>query len=402
MPPQILQVDDDALSLTYVGRILLTAGYEVVTARSGAEALAKVEHITPDLILLDVLMPGIDGYEVCRQFRRRPALAHVPILMLTGNDTLDERLKGFEAGADNYLSKPVHPKELQARIKTLIQRRPPDAGNAPAQTARTIAVFSLRGGVGVSTIAVNLGAGLAQLWGQRTTLVDLALTNGQSALMLNLPLRNTWGDLGPIPNDDIDDAMLDVVLLQHESGVRVLATPPRPEITELITCEKVSHVLTLLAASSAYVVIDMPHDFADPTLAGLDAADHIVLVVAPEMASVRSASSALAVFRSLQYPTEKIALALNWTFERNGLARSAIESSLGQRFAFVMPFAPDPFVSAINTGVPPVFGLPKSPLGALFEDAAFMLSSAADRAVRPAQPTAAWLRVAQRIQQRQR
>jgi pilus assembly protein CpaE len=193
-----------------------------------------------------------------------------------------------------------------------------------------------------------------------------------------------------------------MVLQQHESGVRVLAAPPRPEHTELITGEKVGHVLSLLTASSAYVVIDTPHDFAAPTLAGLDTADQIVLVVAPEMASVRSASSALAVFRSLQYPPEKIALALNWTFERNGLARGAIESSLGQRFAFVMPFAPDALVGAINTGVPPVLGLPKSPLGALFEDVAFMLSSAAHRAARPAQPTSAWLRVAQRIQQRQR
>ncbi|MEI6179480.1 MAG: response regulator [Chloroflexales bacterium] len=402
MVPRILQVDDDPLTLTYVGRILRTAGYDVVTARNGAEALAQVDSITPDLILLDVLMPGIDGYEVCRQLRRRQPLAHVPILMLTGHDTLAERLKGFDAGADNYLSKPVHPDELQILVKALLQRTAPEGGSAPTQLARTIAVFSLRGGAGVSSIAVNVAVGLAQLWGSRTTLVDLALTNGQSALMLDLPLRNTWAELAPITNAEIDAELLEVVLQPHASRVRVLAAPPRPDLNELITGEKVTHVLALLKASSACMVIDTAHDFTDPTLAGLDAADQIVLVVAPEMASVRAASCALKVFQSLGYLSEKVTLALNWTFERNGLARREIETSLGQSFSLLIPFAADAFVTAINTGVPPVIGLPKSPLGALFEDIAFMLSSAEQRALRPGQPTPAWQRVAQRAQQRQR
>ncbi|MBX0326705.1 AAA family ATPase, partial [Oscillochloris sp. ZM17-4] len=303
-------------------------------------------------------------------------------------------------GADNYLSKPVNPSELQALVKALLQRVLVASESAMKQKARTLAVYSLRGGSGVSTIAVNLGVGLAQLWGDQTTVVDLALTNGQSALMLDLTLRNTWADLGPIPPAEIDADMLDIVLQPHASKVRVLAAPPRPELHELITGEKISRVLSLLRESSAYIVIDMPHDFSEQTLAGLDAADQIVLVVSPEMAAVRAASSALKVFASLQYPPEKMMLALNWTFERNGLARKDIEASLGQSFNLIMPFAPDPFVTAINTGIPPVMSAPKSPLGALFEDFAFMLSSAEHRATRPAQPTPAWHRVAQRIQQR--
>ncbi len=400
--PQILQVDDDPLALTYVGRILRSAGHEVLTARNGTEALTQAEANHPDLILLDVLMPGIDGYEVCRQLRRRPRFAHVPIIMLTGQDALTERLKGFEAGADNYLSKPVHPDELQVLVKSLLQRKIPEVEAATTRMARTIAVFSLRGGVGVSTIATNLGVGLAQIWGDRTTIVDLSLTNGQSALMLDLPLRNTWADLATIPNEEIDAELLEVVLQPHVSRVRVLAAPPRPELNELITGDKVTHVLNLIKAASAYVILDTPHDFAESTLAGLDAADQILLVVAPDMASVRATSVALRVFESLDYHPDKITLMLNWTFERNGLPRKEIEASLGQNFNLVMPFASEPLVSAINTGVPPVFGLPKSPLGAFFEDFAFMFSSPEQRTTRPAQPTPAWQRVAQRAQQRQR
>lgn len=396
MAPRILQVDDDPLTLAYVGRILRTAGYEVVAAASGSEALTRLEALRPDIVVLDVLMPDLDGYEVCRRIRRLPAFARMPILMLTGHNTLTERIKGFEAGADNYLSKPVNPEELQVLVKALLQRQQAEIAAAPVDRAWTIALFSLRGGVGVSTMAVNLSAGLAQLWGERVSLVDLALVNGQNALMLDMPPRNTWADLAEIATEEIDAAMLDMVLQRHTSGVSLLAAPSRLELNELITDEKVSHVLDLLSAASSYVVLDLPHDFSAPTLAGLDSADQIIMVVTPELAAVRAASSAFKVFQSLDYPDAKIKLLLNWTFERNGLARKEIESTLGQGFDFVVPFAPEPFVTAINLGVPPVLSMVKTPLGALFEDFAFMCSKQEQRAQRPETPSAAWQRIAQR------
>ncbi|RRR68384.1 MAG: response regulator [Candidatus Viridilinea halotolerans] len=395
MNQRILQVDDDPMMLVYVGRILRTAGYEVVTATKGSEALERLESLHPDLVLLDVLMPDLDGYEVCRRIRRQPAFARLPILMLTGHNTLTERIKGFEAGADNYLSKPVNPEELQVLVKVLLQRQQMTL-IAPKELARTIAVFSLRGGVGVSSVAVNLSAGLALLWNERVALVDLALANGQAALMLDVPPRNTWADLAHVPTEEIDAAMIDLVMQNHSSGVRVLAAPSRLELNELITGAKVSQVLNLLKATYCYLVLDLPHDFNEPSLAGLDSADQIILVVAPELASVRAASSALKVFASLNYPDERIKLCLNWTFERNGLARKEIESSLGQAFDIILPFAPDHFINAINTGVPPVISMAKGPLGALFEDVAFMFSREEQRSQRPENPSAAWQRLAQR------
>jgi pilus assembly protein CpaE len=197
-------------------------------------------------------MPDLDGYEVCRRIRRLPAFARMPILMLTGHNTLTERIKGFEAGADNYLSKPVSPEELQALVKALLQRQQTATTTALVERAWTTALFSLRGGVGVSTVAVNLSVGLAHLWSERVTLVDLALANGQTALMLNMPPRNTWADLAEITVGEIDAAMLDVVLQNHPSGVRLLAAPSRLELNELITDEKVSHVLNLLSVACSY------------------------------------------------------------------------------------------------------------------------------------------------------
>src|SRR5262249_40250695 len=155
-----------------------------------------VDALMPDLIILDVMMPHLNGYEVCRQLRRRPTLAQRPIMMLTAQDSLEERINGLEAGADDYMCKPFEAAELQARVKALLRRATPISVEPAAlgRQGKVIATFSLRGGIGVSTLAANLAIGLAQLWGQPTALVDLALTAGQSALMLNLALRNSWSD----------------------------------------------------------------------------------------------------------------------------------------------------------------------------------------------------------------
>jgi pilus assembly protein CpaE len=263
-----------------------------------------------------------------------------------------------------------------------------------------IAVFSLRGGVGVSTVATNLAVGLAQMWAQPTTLVDLALTSGQSALMLNLPLRNSWADLARADVDDIDANMLDPVLLTHPSGVGVLATSARPEQSELITADKVEHVIRLLRGRYEYVVLDLPHDFFEPTLAGLDAAHQILTMLAPDLASVRAAACALEVFEHLDYPHDAITLILNATFERGGLARQDIEGALKRPITLTLPFAPEPLISAINRGIPPVAELSNKPIGAALEDCALFVSKEDQRKQRPAQPTDAWQRIAQRAQQR--
>ncbi len=292
---RILIVDDSTFNLKIASAALSPAGYEVITATNGREALETVETMQPNLVILDVMMPDLNGYEVCRHLRRKRSTMHLPIMMLTANDTLEERVNGFDAGADDYMSKPFEPAELQARVKALLRRFTPAQAEpeTPSLQGKVIAVFSLRGGIGVSTLATNLAIGLNQIWGQPTALVDLALTSGQSALMLNLPLRNSWGDLARADLAEIDDQMLDPVLLTHPSGVRVLATSARPEQSELITAEKVGHVIELLRRRYEYVVLDLPHDFSEPTLAGLDAAQQILTLLAPELASGRGGLRAL-------------------------------------------------------------------------------------------------------------
>jgi adenylate cyclase len=120
-PAKLLVVDDTPKNVKLLADILTAKGYGVVTAASGPEALAQVERQRPDLVLLDVVMPEMSGYDVCRKLRSNPATELLPVVMVTALDPGEERIKGIEAGADDFLTKPINQAELLARVKSLIR-----------------------------------------------------------------------------------------------------------------------------------------------------------------------------------------------------------------------------------------------------------------------------------------
>jgi pilus assembly protein CpaE len=400
MAQRILAVDDNPINLRLITAMLLNMGFEVFTAENGPEALSRLPMVKPDLIVLDVMMPEMDGYEVCRRIRANANTSQIPVIMLTAHDSLEEKVKGFESGADDYLSKPAQEPELEARIKVLLRRRGTLALTAlpPERTGRTISVFSLRGGVGVSSIAANLSIGLAQLWNLPVALVDLAFPIGQSALLMNMPLRNTWADLVGIEIADLDYEVLKRVLMHHASGVDLLSTARLPEQSELIGEDRAAQVFKLLRHSYDYMVIDLAHDFSPITLAALDISDEIITVMTPELASLRAMMGTYEAFEKVGIDRGRVTLAINWIFAKRGLARKDIETTLKQPVEWVMPFLPEVFVSAINLGTPPALNEPESTAGVLFDDLAYSVSQEEHSKNRPLAPSEAWNRLTTRQQ----
>ena len=398
---RVLVVDDDPIIRKVTASVLSRLGYQISTATNGMEGLAAVQTEKPDIVITDVMMPELDGYELTRRLRRDPQFARIPILVLTSRSELEEKLHAFEAGADDYMSKPFEPAELAARLSKLLRwREALLASSEPsheAKDARLIAVHSLRGGIGCSSLAVNIALGLRGLWEGPTVLLDMAPTAGQVALMLDASLKRTWADLARFDPGELDSDLVKTVIGTHESGLDFIAAPTYPEDAESLTTELVSSTLDLLSASYEYVVMDLAHDFGIGALQALDAADVILLLLAPEMSSVRAAAAALDTYEKLGYDHNKVRLVLNWTFQHHGLARKSIEQALHHPISLVLPFAPDRFVVAINHGRPLLYNRPDDPVSAMLEDLAFRLSKEQHQTIPPAVPSAAWLRVNQRL-----
>jgi DNA-binding response OmpR family regulator len=121
--PLVLVADDDPDILTLVGFRLERAGYEVLPARDGEEALALALERQPDLAILDVMMPKLDGYEVTQRLRSNQATSGMPVILLTARVQEADITRGFEAGADDYIKKPFSPQELRARVQAILGRR---------------------------------------------------------------------------------------------------------------------------------------------------------------------------------------------------------------------------------------------------------------------------------------
>ena len=191
MAEKVLIVDDDLDTLRLVGLMLQRQGYQISAATNGQQGLEKAFDEHPDLILLDVMMPDIDGYEVTRRLRQNPSTADTPILMFTAKSQLDDKVAGYEVGANEYLTKPTHPSELQSKVKTLLSRmgEKRDKAGSGGEGGYVIGILGARGGLGITSLAVNLAAGLMSK--TKDEVIVAELLPGQGSLSLELGLEQS-------------------------------------------------------------------------------------------------------------------------------------------------------------------------------------------------------------------
>jgi pilus assembly protein CpaE len=403
---RILIIDDEPINHQLVGRALQSLQSELYFSDHGKDGVTKARNLKPDIIITDVMMPDINGYEVTRILRRELEFAATPILVLTAQAGLQDKLKSFEAGADDHLTKPFEAAELLMRVTALLRRveaLKQSRGEVQAsESARMIAVHSLRGGTGASTLAVNLGIGLASLWKKPTALLDLTMTAGQVAMMLNMPLKRTWTDIARYSADELDIDVIMSIVGTHESGLSFVAAPTFPSEAETLHGETLGAALRLIKRQFEYVVADLPHDFSEPAIQALDVTDVILMIATPDMASIRAVVAAIDTYEKLGYKKEKIKLVLSAIFPRSSLVKDKIESAVGMNSVVMIPYVQDVFVDAINFGQPPLYHRPNESVSALLEDLALLMSKDDHKKSKPENPTEAWKRVYKRYQERKK
>jgi len=363
MAEKILIVDDDIDTLKLVGLMLERQGYSIAVASNGALGLNKAAAERPDLILLDVMMPDMDGYEVTRRLRSEPALAHIPIIMFTAKTMVDDKVAGFEAGVDDYLTKPTHPAELTAHVKAVLARAV-QTRSTPVEKAKVLSILGARGGMGTSTLAINLAV---LLKGHAQDVVLAEMNPGAGSIALSLGLAETPG-LSSLLTRSLKDIHLRSVeseLADHSTGIRVLLTPARPREMELEQAiPQLEAVVRNLSTMCTLLVLDVGSGFRPHVVPLLNMSDRVLLVVEPVYPSATLARNLIDDLQHSGISRHKISLAL-MTRERTSLQLpwQQVESDLGIDLAGLISPAPEQAHEADQSGTPLVLLHPNALVG---------------------------------------
>jgi pilus assembly protein CpaE len=394
---RVLLIDDEQFYFKLLQKSLREAEYKLEYAKSGSEGLAKIPSFEPELLIVDLKLPELDGFEILKRLRRDPKFSYIPVIVITSQDELSEKLKAFELGADDYLVKPFQPEELVARMGILARRgrAMQMAQKESSGTSETtiVTVHSLRGGLGCSSIVVNLGLAFHKLWGKRTLLLDSVLTAGQVALLLDAKPLATWEHLVGLEVENIDDVVAGELMCSDKSGVRYIASPRYPIAADTFTSETLKVLVEKIKNHNDFVVVDTSHDFSDMTIHMLSIASTILLVLAPEMASLRTTVSAMEIYDRLGIPLDKVKIALNNNSPNPAIKQAQLEKVLKRPIDFVLPYEAGEVNRALNFGQPFILSNPDLPICLVLEKMAYTLSDEANKVLPPAVPSPSWKRV---------
>jgi pilus assembly protein CpaE len=335
---RVLFVDDEEQIRKLLSTWLARHGYEVSVATDGWEALKAIRAKAPDLVITDVNMPNMNGYELTRRMRADHRTARIPVVMLSARKQADDVLTGYAEGADEYIPKPVEMAVLAAKIEVLIKRFRTTKGEAAAKRGGNVILFLHgKGGVGCTTLAVNAAVALAATTIYRVSLLDLNLEFGNAPMLLNLTPARTLADLAEEAHEQLDEATFGRYLEQDRSGVRVLAGCDVPERAELVTVPAVQQAIDLLQMRSDYVIVDAPASFSQQVLAALDVADGVVVVTAAHLPSLKVTKETLDVLEKLSYPPERVVLVVNRT-SSSGLEMDHLARFFNRKPDIIVPY----------------------------------------------------------------
>jgi pilus assembly protein CpaE len=368
MADKILIVDDDLDTLRLVGLMLQRQGYQISAATNGQQGLEKAFEEDPDLILLDVMMPDMDGYEVTRRLRQNPSTAETPILMFTAKSQLDDKVIGFEVGVNDYLTKPTHPSELQARVKTLLARSGDKKEKAAAakkdeNRGYVVGILSARGGLGITTLAANLAAGLVNK--TKSEVIVAEMLPGQGALALELGLAPSKGLVDLLGLAKLSELTRDKIresLTFHGSGVKFLLSSDRPRDMQLINQTSNYEALTTgLAGLARFVVLDLGMGIQPFAPKVFPHCDEVLILLEGVPNTIIHTKALIEDIASFGINKRNINVVLNNRIRSDTqLPSSQVQTKLEHEIIATLTPAPELFVQATRMQTPAVLCQPES------------------------------------------
>jgi CheY-like chemotaxis protein/MinD-like ATPase involved in chromosome partitioning or flagellar assembly len=366
MAHKLLIVDDEADTLRLVSLMLERQGYEVLTARDGKTALERVAKDKPDLILLDVMMPDMDGFEVVKILRSDPQTEDIAIIMFTAKSQVEDKITGLEAGADVYLTKPTQPRELFAQVKAVLARsqktRAVQPPAEPSDRGFIVGVLAAKGGIGVSSMATNLGIMMHRKTKAEVIVAELRPGHGGISLDLGYPNPEGLNRLLKSIPDDITPHMIEMALIDHPVGIQFLLASPQPKDAALTNAlENFEVIIRNLPFIARYVILDLGPSLPPVSQAALMQCDEVVVILEPTPNNVQQTKQLIDDLHDLGIGDDQIRIALvnrirssvqlNWT---------QVQDELEHKISTVFTPAPELAYQASASNQPMVIQQPGS------------------------------------------
>lgn len=337
--PRILIIEDNDETRDVYRLLLSKWGYRVSVAENGRRGLQMALQAPPDLILLDLMMPDMDGYTVCRRLREYQRFHTVPILFLTVVSEVDARIRAFTMGGDDFINKiQTKSAELHARIKAALARTQRIRQTTLA-TMKGVAtgMMGLRGASGVSTLAVNLAhqAGLAGQ--QPSILIDFSLPVGNIGITAGVKGDHHSVALTSYPPADLNPALVSQFTLEHVRGFSFIPAPS--ELVDLSTIKprSLNSVLDILREAGYFVVLDLGRATLPLLWKTVAACDWLAVIATPEPISQELASAALSTLPQRGVKEESLLLVLNHRHVEGAVSPPALMRPPD----FEIPYHPD-------------------------------------------------------------
>ena len=375
--PRVIVVDQDQTARSEVQKMLALSGFAVLgEAGYGIEAVSLAKETEPDIIVIALEEPVVRALQTVEAVA--DLLPQSPVVAYSSIKDPTSMRKAMLAGVADYLVTPVREEDLINSIHAVLaneeRKRARIAGETdePVACGTVLTVFGAKGGIGKTTISTNLATAIVQKTGQSVALVDLDTRFGDVAILMDIPVERSIADLA-LPEEEINREMLQDCLYTHNTGVTILPAPVRPTDWRNVHAGHIERVVTLLAQTYDYVILDTPGTFNDIVARALELATLVLLVATVDMASLKDTLLALDMLRSWNFPQEKVKLVINATNEATNVQPQEVKRMLGRDVFWSIPYDRN-ISTSTQLGMPVVVAKPTTKAAESLVELAFVLS----------------------------